>query len=152
MKTLLRFSLFICAIVAFAAQGFAQVSTSPYYRFSSVLSAATQNVARSATSNYTSDIYPTKSGELAVALSFKLNNTGSSSVTVNFTKSVDGVTFETTPTHSIVVAANGATAVNVVTNFSIGSVGAVRLASIVNGNSGGDVTNLVVKVGWKQDK
>ena len=72
-----------------------------------------------------------------VAFQFTAHSTAdaTNAVTANFAKSVDGVTYETTPSVALPVTLNGTNAVSAVTNLSTGAVGYLKLKSIVNSDT-----------------
>lgn len=80
----------------------------------------------------------------------QLNGAGTNSPTIKFAKSVDGTTFETTPSITLAaVTLNGTTAVNTYDAVSTEGVKSLKLVSVVNGVSGQAITNLVIKFGYK---
>jgi hypothetical protein len=142
MKTLLRFSAsWLTALVVLALC----TLTATAQQYSPVTLISGTTIAATATSNYTHDVVLTKASDVAFQLSFQGNGAGTDAVTVTFKESIDGTTWSTTPTKTWVVAANGNTAVALVTNFTVNAVGYIRLASIAVASADRAMTNLTVK-------
>jgi hypothetical protein len=124
MKTLLRTLL----AVAVLAAPFALHAQS--YGVVTVISGGTNNVAATATNTYTLPVMNLRQDEqIGVAISFKMPVAGNSNCTVRFARSLNGTTWETTP--SLVVTA---TTTNFVTNLTFGATGYLRPATVENVN------------------
>lgn len=136
-----------------AAIGFAIVSAptavAQSYEPITLLSGGTRNISAGATSNYTSTVFCPRADFVGILTGTKLTGAGTEGIIFKFSKSMDGATYETTPSVLITNTSNGATAVNKFTVIDVTGVHTLKLASIVNGSSGEAVTNLTVKVGVK---
>lgn len=99
-------------------------------------------VAASGTSNYTSQAVCTltKYEDVTIHVRTSLAGSGTDNTVLSYSKSVDGTTYETTPSVVITVANTGTTAVNTITNINVGAAGYLRLTSIVNGDTGDALT------------
>jgi hypothetical protein len=99
-------------------------------------------VAASTTSNYTSSAVftCTKYEDVSIWVQSKIADAGTDNTTVSFAKSVDGTTYETTPSVVVTIANTGTTTVNTITNINVGAAGYLRLSSIVNGDTGDALT------------
>jgi hypothetical protein len=97
-------------------------------------------VAASGTSNDVATVVCTKHEDVAIHLKWTLAGSGTDNTVVSYSKSLDGVLYETTPSVVFTVANTGTTAVNVTTNVTMGAVGYLKLASIVNGDTGDVLT------------
>jgi hypothetical protein len=95
-------------------------------------------VAASTTSNYTSSLVigMTKYQDVGIRVLSTLAGSGTDNTTVKLARSIDGVTYETTPSVVITIANTGTTAVNTLTNIEQGAVGFLRLASVQDGDTG----------------
>jgi len=137
-RDLLSLALVIAGLVVFALPARA---TGEVY----LLSAATQNVSASATSNYTAVVNVRLSEYAGARISFKLTAAGTDNVLVKWAKSADGAHFETTPSITTTIAANGTNTVEVFAPLTVQGVQALELVQIV-GSTNGAMTNLVVSV------
>jgi hypothetical protein len=97
-------------------------------------------VGASGTSNTVDTITLTKYEDVAVHVKTQLAGSGTDNTVISYSKSVDGVTYETTPSVVLTIANTGTTAVNTVTNISMGACGYLKIASIVNGDTGDALT------------
>lgn len=97
-------------------------------------------VAASGTSNTVDTITLTKYEDVAIHIKTYLAGSGTDNTVISYSKSVDGVTYETTPSVVVTIANTGTTAVNTVTNISMGAAGYLKIASIVNGDTGDALT------------
>ena len=97
-------------------------------------------VAASGTSNNVDVVTLTKYEDLTIYIKTQLAGSGTDNTVVSYSKSVDGVTYETTPSVVLTIANTGTTAVNTVTNINVGAAGYLRLTSIVNGDTGDVLT------------
>jgi hypothetical protein len=97
-------------------------------------------VAASGTSNNVAVCTATKYEDVAIHVKTTLAGSGTDNTTISYSKSLDGVTYETTPSVVLTIANTGTTAVNTLTNVTLGAVGYLRLTSIVNGDTGDVLT------------
>jgi hypothetical protein len=99
-------------------------------------------ITASSTSNLTAAtqhaITLTKYEDVAIHVKTSLAGSGTDSTVMNYYKSVDGVTYETTPSVILTIVNTGTTTVNTTTNVTMGAAGYLKLGSIVNAD-GGDV-------------
>lgn len=119
------------------------------YEVVTLFAASTNSVAASGTSNYTATAYVAAADWVSIYTTHKLQGTGTDNTIFRLSKSVDGVTYETTPSINITNVNNGVTAVATVTDVQTKGSAWIKLASIVNGDTGDALTNIVVKVGIK---
>jgi hypothetical protein len=138
MKSIL---LAIFAVAALAVSAQAQ-------QYSVNTLSTTNAISANTTITPGSVIAATKHLNVALQPSFALANSGTANVTFSFARSVDGTTFESTPSVSLVVAANGTNTVTGFTNVSMGAGGYLKLTSVANANST-NVTGLNVLYGIK---
>lgn len=125
MKTLLRTLLAVAVLAASSTWLHAQS-----YGVNTVISGGTNNVAATATNTYTLPVMNLRQDEqIGVFISFKMPVAGNSNCTVRFARSLNGTTWETTP--SLVVTA---TTTNFCTNLTFGAVGYLRPATVENVN------------------
>jgi hypothetical protein len=112
-----------------------------------------QTVLATGTTNFLAGnvIYVQKQKDVAVQIYFKLSDSDTANQTFVFQRSVDGVNYESLSAKmdTIVVAATGATASITVTNINTYGAGYIKLKSIQNGSSTGNLTNLVISYGVK---
>lgn len=149
MKQSLRIFFSLLLIVAFVFALSAPVVQAQQYAVTTLLSGGTQNIAGGATSNYNTTIGLTKYAEVGVQTAFKLTGAGTENIITTFEFGLDGSNWETIKTYKWTNAANGTTLVVASTNIYMGSVGYLRLKSIVNGSSGEAVTNLLMQYSVK---
>lgn len=141
MKNLLTFAMAaLAALILTAKPAAAQAA----YKTQQLYTTGTTSIAASGTATPNSVIQIEKHLNVAIQPQFKLSGTGVGNVTFNFVKSIDGTTYETTPSVSIALAASGTNTVCGVTNVSMGAVGRLKLASVVNANTPSTATNVVV--------
>jgi hypothetical protein len=133
MKLLLSAALLLAAALSVSAQRYDTVTLS---------SAAT--VAATATSNYTAVVSVRGANSLALLTTCTLNGAGTDDIIFKFSKSLNGSTFETTPSILITNVANGTTAVNKISVVDASGVHSIKLASIINGSAAQVLTNSVV--------
>ena len=113
-----------------------------------VATSAALVVASGGTSNVNAVITCTKWEDVTVqvTLSGTTAATTNGNITVSFVHGVNGTTYETTAQTTVVLAANGATAVSKVQNITVGATGYLKLTTIANASSGdGTVTVKVAK-------
>ena len=89
---------------------------------------------------------------VGVQITLKASTTNTTAVTFKFAHSLDGSTYESTPSSEVEVTPNGVTEVSKVANISIPNTATLKLVSIVNNNANGYVTNIAVKVRLKASK
>jgi hypothetical protein len=135
-------SLIGAAFTMFTLSAFAQVDIN-----TTSLNGGTNNIASTTTRNFTIPLSITRGSQMAIQLSCKALGATTSNVTVNMDESVDNVIWEASK-RSFVLALNGTSVVNVVTNYNFGAVPFVRISSIQNG-AGEAITNIVVKYSVK---
>lgn len=102
------------------------------------------NVTTSGTSNYTAAVVVNTADYCGIGISFKLDGAGTDPLLFKFAKSVDGTTFESTPSVTVSVSANGTSTVNAFSSATVQGAWALRLAQIV-GSTNANATNIVVK-------
>ena len=136
MKKLITIA--IMALVAVAVQ--AQQYTETTYTLTNTCAAYTTNSAVNVGS-----LTSTKYEDVSIQIRCSLTAAGTTSSIFNFAKSIDGVTYETTPSESVSVANAGTTTVQVNANVTMGAAGYLRLASLTNGDNDGVLTNIVIK-------
>jgi len=135
--------LVAAAVVALSVPAWAEVGTQ------------TLNVTNTITKNATEllDLGGTNSvpnqDNIGIQLSFIGDQAGTGALTFKFARSLDGTTWETTPSFALVTALNGRTAVAYTTNWSIGAFGYYKLQSVVNADANAAATNVVIKIGKK---
>ena len=136
--------ILITAILAVAALA---TASAQQYDTTRLYSQGTNAFAGSATVTPNAAITLTKNSNIAVALTAASTAGAGSAVTATFQTSLDGTTWETTGTRTLAVTANGTNAVTSVTNFPVGGIGYLRLATIANGqtNALNSVTVTAVK-------
>ena len=120
-----------------------------------VATSAALVVASGGTSNVNAVITCTKYEDVTVqvTLSGTTAATTNGNITVSFAHGVDGTLYETTAQTTVVVAANGATAVSKVANITVGATGYLKLTTIANASSGdGTVTVKVAKKPQREGK
>jgi hypothetical protein len=117
-------------------------------QFQPVTLLTAQTIAATATSNYTAVVNCRVADTIGILTSSTLSGSGTDDIVFKFSKSHDGVTFETTPSVLITNVSNGTTAVNKFSAVDVTGVHTLKLASIVNGSASRTVTN-TVKAGVK---
>jgi hypothetical protein len=138
MKKLLA----LFALIALTVPAFAQ-----RYDTATLSSAAT--VAATATSNYTAGVSVRGAQYVGILTTTTLSGSGTDDIVFSFSKSLDGITFETTPSVLITNVSNGTTAVKKFTAVDVSGVHTLRLASALNNSASRVLTN-TVQVGVKQ--
>jgi hypothetical protein len=103
-------------------------------------------ITNSATSNYTAVVNVRKADTVGIFQKFQLNGAGTGGNIIKFSKSVDGVNFETTPSILITNASAGTTATYYFNSVSVAGAAAIRLESVVNGSAAA-LTNVLIQVG-----
>lgn len=139
--------LFFAAMAAFAL-AFSPAYAQAGYDMATPLSISTlaATITNSATSNYTAVVNVRKADTVGIFTKFQLNGAGTGGNIIKFSKSVDGVNFETTPSILITNASAGATATYYFNSVSVAGAAAIRLESVLNGSAAA-LTNVFIKVG-----
>jgi hypothetical protein len=116
-----------------------------------VLNTGTNVIAASGSLTPTSAIIDAaKQNNVCLQLSYKLSGTGATTLSAFLHKSVDGVTYETSPSGTLAVVANGTNTVCGTLNIETLGARYLKVVSIANGNSGTSAVNdLVLKAGIK---
>ena len=136
-------------VLLFATIG-ALAQTSGVYTLGS-FTGGTSTVATSATATPNVGFSVSEFDNVGIQITLKASTTNVTACVFNFSHSVDGTTYETTPSTAISVTPNGVTEVSKFTNVSLPSTGTLKLVSIVNGG-GGSVTNIAIKYRLKASK
>lgn len=131
-----------------ALLGLAPLAQAQQYFVETVSSAATIAASGSITPGTKIPVRPYSN--VAIQVSFKLSGSGTSNIVASFAKSVDGTTFETTPSVTVTVAASGTTTVSGVSNVALGGVGWLKLVSVTNANTPSTVAELSIKTAVKR--
>jgi len=135
IQTALLTLLLLCVSTMANAQSYGVVT---------LISGGTNNVAAAATNTYTVPVMRLLQDEqIGVFVSFKMPVAGNSNCTVRFARSLNGTTWETTP--SLVVAA---TTTNFITNLTFGATGYLRPSTVENVNAVA-LTNVTVSYSIK---
>lgn len=137
-------------VLLFATLG-ALAQTSGVYTLGS-FTGGTSAVNASTTSSPGSTLSVSEFATAGVQITLKASTTNTTAVTFKFAHSVDGTTYESTPSTEIEVTPNGVTEVSKFTSVSTPSTGTLKLVSIVNNNANGYVTNIAVKIRLKASK
>jgi hypothetical protein len=106
----------------------------------------TNNFATATTNTITgAAIAVSEVDNVGVQLTFKGTGSGTDTIVFKFALSLDGTTYETTPSTTVTQALAGTAVVSKVANISVPSAGAIKLVSVENPASVG-VTNVFIKV------
>ena len=148
MKTIRQVTFLTLALIGLAfpavqAQSYNQVNSGFAATFN--IAGASTNTTVAATNG--SAIYITKANAIAIQLTFKLTEAGTSTVVSKWDESVDGTTWKIA-SRSISLAATGTTTVGTVLNLTDVCGGFMRLSQIENPNTGA-LTNVVMKYVYK---
>jgi hypothetical protein len=100
-------------------------------------------VAATATSNYTGVVNVRAANYVGIRTYCALSGSGTDDIVFSFSKSIDGSTFETTPSVLITNVANGTTPVNKVSIVDVTGVHTLKLVSVLNNSSSRVLTNSV---------
>lgn len=136
--------ILIALVAAFAAAG---LSHAQQYSATSLYSSGTNSIAANSTNAVGQTFVVTKNKVVGLQLTFTGTTGNSANVTANLARSVDGSSYESTPSVTLTAAANGTNAVTAVTNVDTGGGGWLKLVSLVNGNN--TLTNVAVKASKK---
>lgn len=117
--------------------------------------AVTNSIAENATTtaNMGNAVKVDRNTDVAVVCAFQGSAAGTSTLTYNWARSIDGTTWETFPRPSFIFTQNGTTAVVGYTNLPSAWVGAahsIKLVSIVHSGATGAITNHSVKIAVKK--
>ncbi len=123
-------------------------ATAQQFQPVTLLNGGTQFITAGSTSNYTAVVNVRGAEKVGILTGTKLINTGTEDIVFKFSKSMDGSTFETTPSILITNVCTGATAVNQITVVDVSGVHTLKLATIISA-SARDTTNVTVRVGVK---
>jgi hypothetical protein len=112
---------------------------------------ATNSIPHATTNSAQRIFYAEQGKEMGLQVTFALVSATNSTVTLSFSKSLDGVNFENASSFSYGIPDNGTNTRVWVTNVTISGVRAIRLDSIGHTNTAtaGDVTNFVLKASTK---
>jgi hypothetical protein len=91
----------------------------------------------------------TKYEDVTIQVSGKLDDAGTDVTKVKFSRSVDGTTYETTPSMVMSLTHAGTTTTSCISNWNIGAVGYIKCVAISNAAATANLTNLVIKVTTK---
>ena len=142
----------LAAVAAMALAGIMTPSArAQSYDYATPLQITTAGAAinNSATSNYTAVVNVRKAGQngtVGIFQKYQLDGAGTGGNILAFSKSVDGVNFESTPSILITNVSAGTTAKFYFNAVSVAGAQAIRLESLVNG-SAAKLTNVLVQVG-----
>lgn len=89
---------------------------------------------------------------VGIQITAAASTTNATAVTFKFAHSLDGSTYETTPSSEIEFTPNGVTSVTKVSSINVPNTATLKLVSIVNPNANGYVTNIAVKFRVKAAK
>jgi len=141
--------LFAFVLLASSVAAWSDVTTPPR----NLRVASTASVAASGTTTTSANSlgipYTNKfRDDVTFELSFKSGATNVFNQVFLFQRSIDGLTWATTPTTAVVVPANGTSTVVCTTNLSLQGHAAIRLYQIVNtnANAASFITNITVRV------
>ena len=146
--------LAVIAVLGFAAS---IVSAQNPYAMPYSFVIGTNQIAASGT-QYVSNAVPTVIGNTAaLQCSFKMQSGAETgNISFVFAKSVGSglvsganAVYETTPSITVTVAANGTSQVTYYTNVTVGACASLQLVDIVNGCTNSILTNMTVKMNMK---
>lgn len=108
-------------------------------------------VVAAADSNTTQAVYIDCSGNAKVSLQTrtKLSDTGAVAVVYSYVKTLDG-TYFTSDTGSFTVTPNGTNIVTTINTITTTGLKGLKITTITNPNTVGNLTNLSATVGYKQ--
>jgi len=126
----------ISLILTAVLLAFIGAASAQQYQPVALYTQGTNAIAGSATVSPAAVFTLTKFNNVALQLTAKASgSTDTNAVTASFAKSVDGVTYETTPSVTLAVTSSSTNAITGVTNAALGAVGYLKLTSIVNSNT-----------------
>jgi len=140
MKWLVAAGLVLVAGVVIAAQ---------YSASSLSITFAGAGLAAVTETNPAAVVTLTKFEDVSIQVSGKLDDAGTDVTAVKFARSVDGVTYETTPSMVISLTHAGTTTTACLSNWNVGAVGYIKCVAISNAAATANLTNLVIKVTTK---
>lgn len=144
-----KFKLMVLA-ATFAAMALVAPSARAQARYELVkpltITTLAATITNSATSNYTAVVNIQAADTVGIFQKFQLNGAGTSGNIIKFSKSIDGATFETTPSILITNVSAGTTATYYFNEVNVKGAKAIRLESVVNGSAAA-LTNMYVWVG-----
>jgi hypothetical protein len=146
----IQMKTFLNLIVLIATGLFASAQTPGVYILGP-FNGGTNNIAGSTTSTPGSTIACSEFDNVGIQFGVAAMSASTSPVILSISKSLDGSTYETTPSILITNTLNGATAVVTVNTFSIPSAATLKLVSINNGATPA-ITNITIKVRFKAPK
>jgi len=145
-----KLTILAIAALAFA---FAPTASAQYTRqavITTTLNGGT-NVVAAATTNSPNLVLQVPDSEyIGLHFGFASDATNDTTIRIVLKESLDGTTYATGESHTLSVAANGTTAVNVVTNINVGAIRYLKLTSIENANGASALTNVVFSYGFKR--
>jgi hypothetical protein len=148
MKT----KIFLAALIAvsvmlFNAPAHAEVGTQSFGITNTIGAALTNTSA----ANCGSAVYVGNQDNCALVFTAYGNGAGTSNVTFNLARSMDGTVYETSPTLTWTVAAPGLSSNVYFTNISVGAAGYLKVAQVTSANST-TLTNCSLTLGKKTVK
>ena len=135
----------IALILSLAALAFAGAANAQQYLLTSVYAQGTNAIAANATVTPNVTVPVTKNSAIGIQVSTSSSAGAAGNVVTSFQRSVDGVTWETTPSITLTNAVSGNTTVATVTSTTTGGVGFLRLNTIAS-SANGSLTNTAVQV------
>lgn len=128
-------SLIALAAVAVSAQA-------QQYQVVNLATSAT--LTNSATGTYSAVVNCRAANQVGILTTSVLSGAGTDDIVFSFSKSADGVNFETTPSVTVTNASNGATAVKKYTVVDVTGVHTLKLVSVLNNSTNRTLTHSVV--------
>src|ERR1041385_7471048 len=140
-------SMVLAAVTALAVLAMPVTARAQSYDYATPLTIASlaTTITNSATSNYTAVVNVKHADTVGIFQKFQLNGAGTGGNIIKFSKSVDGVNFETTPSILITNVSAGTTATYYFNSVSVAGAAAIRLESVVNGSAAA-LTNVLIQV------
>ena len=135
----------IALILSLAALAFAGAANAQQYLQTSVYAQGTNAIAANATVTPNVTVPVTKNSAIGIQVSTSSSAGAAGNVVTSFQRSVDGVTWETTPSLTMTNAVSGTNNVATVTSTTTGGVGFLRLNTIAS-SANGSLTNTAVQV------
>lgn len=125
------------------------------YNWNTLLAGGTNNVTELSTNTTfagfttTPVIHAPLAGTIGLEFSYKMISACNlSNIVVTFSRSLDGVNYETTGAHSFTTLCNGTNTVGVVTNITLGACGYLKLTGL-NTTATNAMTNVVMRWSYK---
>jgi hypothetical protein len=135
----------IALILSLAALAFAGAANAQQYLQVNAYTQGTNAIAANATVTPNVVVPVTKHSAIGLQVSTSSSAGAAGNVVTSFQRSVDGVTWETTPSVTMTNAVSGNSTVTAVTNITTGGVGFLRLNTIAS-SANGSLTNTAVQV------